>query len=82
MKTAISLPDDTFRRATERARDLGISRSEFFSKAAERYLDVLEAEGVTVQINEALAASGPDDDSNEVAASIGRRLVSVDGDDW
>ena len=41
MKTAISLPDTTFQRATEKPRELGISRSEFFARAAEVYLDEL-----------------------------------------
>ena len=36
MKTAISLPDDTYEQATRQARALGISRSEFFARAAHR----------------------------------------------
>ena len=44
MKTAISVPDPTFERAARRASDLGMSRSEFFARAAERYLDELDAE--------------------------------------
>ncbi len=31
VKTAISVPDATYQRATQRAKDLGMSRSEFFS---------------------------------------------------
>jgi hypothetical protein len=34
MKTAISLPDDTYEQATRQAQALGISRSEFFARAA------------------------------------------------
>ena len=34
MKTAISLPEDTFRRVERAARRLGMSRSEFFARAA------------------------------------------------
>ncbi|MEA2243109.1 MAG: Ribbon-helix-helix protein copG family, partial [Solirubrobacteraceae bacterium] len=36
MKIAISLPDDTFRRVDDAARRLGVSRSEFFARAAQR----------------------------------------------
>ena len=38
MKTAISVPDRTFVRADARARRLGISRSELYSRALEAYL--------------------------------------------
>lgn len=54
MKTAISLPDETFARADEAARKLGISRSEFFARAADRWLDALEDDGTTAQIDGAL----------------------------
>jgi hypothetical protein len=50
VKTAISIPDDTFERASTRARDLGMSRSEFFATAAQHYLDELDAQSITVQI--------------------------------
>ena len=42
MKTTISLPDDTFERVDRAAKQLGFSRSEFFARAAERWLAVLE----------------------------------------
>ena len=38
VKTAISVPDETFEQATRQAAELGISRSEFFARAARRYL--------------------------------------------
>ena len=47
MKTAISVPDDTYVRASRRAKDLGMSRSEFFSRAAARYLDELDSRSLT-----------------------------------
>jgi len=50
-RQAISVPDDTFEKATRRAHDLGMSRSEFFARAAARYLDELDAESVTRQID-------------------------------
>jgi hypothetical protein len=80
MKTAISLPDDTYEEATRQAAELGISRSEFFARAARRYLDDLAEESLTTQIDEALDAAGSDD-SSAVAVAAGRiRLASED--DW
>ena len=55
MKTAISLPDETFARIEKAARRLGVSRSEFFAKAAERWLDDLDDDPATDAINRALA---------------------------
>jgi metal-responsive CopG/Arc/MetJ family transcriptional regulator len=80
VKTAISLPDDTFEQATERSRELGISRSEFFARAARRYLDELASEALTRQIDEALLAAGTDD-SNAAAVMAGRRHLASQ-DDW
>lgn len=51
MKTAISVPDDTFTRLEQAARKLGVSRSEFFSGAAERWLADLEHDDLTAAIN-------------------------------
>ena len=80
MKTAISLPDDTFEQASQRAEELGISRSEFFARAARRYLDELSSRSLTRQIDEALAAAGHDD-SGAVAVAAGRRLLEGE-DGW
>jgi predicted DNA-binding protein len=79
MKTAISLPDDTYEQATRQAAELGISRSEFFARAARNYLDQLAAHSLTQQIDEALQ-TGTDDDSN-AAAAAGRRYLAGQ-DDW
>jgi hypothetical protein len=80
MKTAISLPDDTFEEATRQAAELGISRSEFFARAARRYLDELAEVSLTQQINEALDAAGPDDSAAFAVAAGRARLASED--DW
>lgn len=79
MKTAISLPDDIFAQAAQRAAELGISRSEFFARAARKYLDELAAGQLTSQIDQALAAVGTDD-SNPAAAAAGRRLLTSEAD--
>ncbi|HWG62459.1 MAG TPA: hypothetical protein VG253_12175 [Streptosporangiaceae bacterium] len=79
MKTAISLPEATFELATKKARELGISRSEFFARAADVYLDQLAEHGLTHQIDEALETTGTDE-SNAAAAAAGRRRLAED--DW
>ena len=80
MKTAISLPDPTYEAVTRRAKQLGISRSEFLALAAQRYLEDLDVQSVTASINQALAGSEADD-STEVAVLAGRRRL-VDDEDW
>jgi metal-responsive CopG/Arc/MetJ family transcriptional regulator len=80
VKTAISVPDDTFEQATRQAAELGISRSEFFTRAARRYLDELASRSLTQQVNDALHAAG-NDDSAAVAAQAGRNLLAA-GEDW
>ena len=67
MKTAISLPDETFERVERAAAKLGVSRSEFFARAAERWLDALDDETTTEAINEAIA--GLEDDAAFVNAA-------------
>ena len=82
MRTAISVPDETFKRASRRARDLGVSRSEFFSRAAARYLDELDAESVTHQIDLTVAALAAQDHSAADAVVIGRRVLAVASGNW
>lgn len=74
------MPDDTFEQSTRRARELGVSRSEFISVATRRYLDELDAKSITAEVNAALAAAG-EDDSGAAAVASGRRVLD-DGDDW
>ena len=64
MKTAISVPDQTFDRVNRAAAKLGVSRSEFFSSAAERWLRELEGQDITEAINRALEG---EDQEEEVA---------------
>jgi metal-responsive CopG/Arc/MetJ family transcriptional regulator len=82
MKTAISLPDDTFDRASRRAAELGMSRSQFFATAAQRYLDDLDAETTTRQIDLALETLAHPDDSSDDAVDAGRRTLDESDDEW
>lgn len=82
VKTAISLPDKIFDRVSRRAADLGISRSEFLARAAQRYLDELDAESLSSQIDRALEVLGAPDDTQEAAVEVGRRVLTGADGDW
>lgn len=82
VKTAISLPDEIFDRASARANDLGLSRSEFFARAATSYLDELDAHSVTRQIDAALEQSQRVDDASRAAVEAGQRLLLETNDEW
>lgn len=82
MKTAISVPDEIFEQAAGQAAELGISRSEFFARAARRYLDELATGSLTSQIDQALLQTSGNDDSGAVASAAGRRLLTAGDDDW
>ncbi|MGH8907295.1 MAG: ribbon-helix-helix domain-containing protein [Egibacteraceae bacterium] len=68
MKTAISVPDPIFQRVEHHARRLGLSRSEFFARAAQRWADELDGPNLTAAINDAVEFAGPD----ETAAFVRR----------
>jgi predicted DNA-binding protein len=85
MKTAISIPDETFRRVEDRAAELKMNRSQFFTAAAERYLAELDSQSLVHEINSALERGG-----NSVAADAaavadeGRRRLAefTSEDEW
>lgn len=70
-----------FERAIRCASALGMSRSELFSRAVEHYLDQLDAQSLTRQIDAALASIEADD-SAAAAVTAGRRRRARDEDTW
>jgi metal-responsive CopG/Arc/MetJ family transcriptional regulator len=84
VKTAISLPDDIFDRSEKQAAELGISRSEFFARAAKRYLDELDSASITAQINAAIDAGAVDKDLEQDVIEHGRRfmLSTAPDEEW
>jgi predicted DNA-binding protein len=78
VKTAISVPDETYERASRRACDLGMSRSELFARAVERYLDELDAQSLTAQIDSALECLAADEMNADAVAAGHRVLGSLD----
>lgn len=69
LKTAISVPDETFARVERAASRLGVSRSEFFARAAERWLAELEDAGLTDAINAVLGGDDQDHAFTDAAAA-------------
>jgi len=81
MKTAISVPDETFDEAERRAAALGMSRSEFFTVAARHYIDELDAQSLTRRINAVVDLVG-DDESARAAIGEGHRVLAAETDEW
>jgi metal-responsive CopG/Arc/MetJ family transcriptional regulator len=82
VKTAISVPDETFVQVERSAKCLGVTRSEFYTRAARFYLEHLEQESLTNEINAALELIGDDDDSAAAAVSAGRGTLESVDDEW
>ncbi|MEZ0074852.1 hypothetical protein [Planotetraspora sp. GP83] len=81
MKTAISVPDETYSQVERCTAALGISRSEFYTTAAQRYLEHLESHALTQQIDAALALA-VDDDTARAAVVAGWRRLGLEEDEW
>ncbi len=79
MKTAISIPDETFERVERQTAKLGISRSEFFAREARKYLRELEGPELTEAINRALEGV---DQSEEIAIGRAAARKLVDAGLW
>lgn len=52
MKTAISIPDQIFGEAEALAKKLGVSRSELYVRAIDRFLDLYRDESTTAALNQ------------------------------
>jgi metal-responsive CopG/Arc/MetJ family transcriptional regulator len=52
MKTAVSLPDELFRKAEIAAKKLNISRSQFYAQALTSFLGQNSSESITEQLNQ------------------------------
>jgi metal-responsive CopG/Arc/MetJ family transcriptional regulator len=52
MKTAVSLPDDLFRKADATARHLQISRSQLYATAISEYLHKHDPAAITSRLND------------------------------
>jgi len=81
VKTAISIPDDTFAKVTSTARALGLSRSEFMTRAAVAYLSELELDSLKAEIDAAAELLNGGEDTMAFVAASTRRLREQ-SDEW
>lgn len=78
MKTAISVPDPVFHRVEEHAQRLGMSRSEFFARAAARWADELDEANLTAAIDAVLERAGPDGNEEFMTTAAEQALAPGD----
>jgi predicted DNA-binding protein len=82
MKTAISMPDETFDRVTRTAQKLGMSRSQLMTTATVAYLNDLESHDLTREIDRVLELVKIDANADqEVVEASKARLAEID-DEW
>jgi len=75
VKTAVSIPDPVFAAADRLARSLGISRSELYARALERFLDS-EDDDTTARLD-ALYAEEPSAVDGDLARAQRRALTAA-----
>ena len=78
MKTAVSVPDELFRKAEAAARRLRVSRSRLYATAISEFLERQNSNAVTERLNEVYSheASGVD------PAFYRAQLKSLDKEPW
>ena len=59
-----------------------MSRSEFFSRAAQRYLEELDSDSLTAQIDSVVKRLGGSDDAQAAAVAAGKQLLGAVDDEW
>jgi len=78
MKTAVSMPDDLFRRAEATARRLRVSRSELYAKAIAGFLKRQDRSAITERLNDVYSRRPAKVDSGLHRA----QLTSLEQDAW
>ena len=73
MKTAISIPDEIFKKAERLCRRLGISRSQLYSKAVQEYVNRRRPESITEAMNRVVEEVGPSED--EFVSAVAYRVL-------
>ncbi|MHC5720871.1 MAG: ribbon-helix-helix domain-containing protein [Nostoc sp.] len=78
MKTAISLPDSIFEEAEALARQLGVSRSELYTKALKAYLRKYNRNKMLNQLNKVYS-----EESSELDPVLAKlQFMSLLREDW
>jgi predicted DNA-binding protein len=81
MKTAISVPDETYDRIEQVAKKHGMNRSQFYATAADRYATELESGDLTAAIDVVIDAANADE-STLFAIEAGRKVLTGVDDEW
>jgi metal-responsive CopG/Arc/MetJ family transcriptional regulator len=78
MKTAISLPDSVFEQAETLAQQLGLSRSELYTKALQAYLKRHNRDQILLRLNQIYSR-----ESSELDPVMARmQFMSLPREDW
>jgi predicted DNA-binding protein len=78
MKTAISIPDQTYKRIGRAVRRLKMSRSRFFLEAAEAYLNRMDRDTITDRINKFIAENGQVPVDSVMRSHVNRMMLKVE----
>ncbi len=78
MKTAISLPDQVFEEAESLAKQLGVSRSELYTKALRAYLSKYNHERILNKLNQVYSEESSEPDP--ILTKM--QLLSLPSEDW
>ena len=78
MKTAVSMPDELFRKAEATARRLRVSRSQLYARAIAEFLQARQDGAITERLNEVYARKPA-----KVESALHRaQLKSLEKDAW
>jgi metal-responsive CopG/Arc/MetJ family transcriptional regulator len=78
MKTAISLPNSVFEEAETLAQQLGLSRSELYTKALQAYLTRYNRDQILLKLNQVYSK-----ESSELDPVMARmQFMSLPREDW
>jgi len=78
MKTAISIPDSTFRSAEQLAKRLGMSRSKLFASAVQAYVESHQNGSVTDALNRVYA----EEESRLDPVLTKMQVAALQGETW
>ena len=78
MKTAISIPDNLFKNAEKIAKEMGISRSELYSRAIESFIEKKMSENITRQLDKIYVYN-----SSSLSSILAKmQTMSLSREDW
>ena len=76
VKTAISIPDEVFEKAERCAKKLGVSRSELYARAVQRFLEQHQAHEIRASYDRAFAPDAGEDDTTQMVSAAARKALA------